>query len=122
MFSATTFQELRAVAAADRLLAVVRCDDATITAPGSRSERHTFRTTLQQHSALASAGLPLNQDLALTHFAQGAAVMQRSKHYVIAAYREAGNSPLTLVQAIAVDAASADATLQAAERDAAKHW
>ena len=48
--------------------------------------------------------------------------MQRTQHYVIAAYREAINDPLTLVQAIAVDAATADATLQAAERDAAKHW
>jgi hypothetical protein len=122
MFSATTFQELRAVAVADRLLAVVRCNDVTITAPGSRSERHTFRTTVQQSAALASAGLPLNHDLTLTHFAQGAAVMQRTQHYVIAAYRESANDPLTLVQAIAVDAANADATLQAAERDAATYW
>ncbi|MBP9086641.1 MAG: hypothetical protein KBG15_11020 [Kofleriaceae bacterium] len=122
MFSPTTFQELHAVATADRLLAVVRCNDATITAPGSRSERHDFRTTALHISALASAGLMIHHELQLTHFAQGATAMKRGQLYLIAAYREAANSPLNLVQAIAVDAASADAALKNGEREAAKHW
>lgn len=122
MFNDTTYQELQPYAAADRLVAVLRCDAIETLSPGSRSERQQIRGTLLAGPAV----LPQGSSLLLARYAQGKPLMEVGKAYLIAAYRESASGPWALVEHRPVEAAAAAREYEtardnlAAKLDAAK--
>lgn len=117
MFADTTYAELRPYAAADRLVAVVRCEAIETVSPGTRSERQQARVTVV--AAGAAAGPAPGSRLDLTRYAQGAALMTRGQTYLVAAYRDARDGPWALLEARAVAPEAATGLLNSAEADLA---
>jgi hypothetical protein len=116
MFKDTTYAELRPLPAADRLLAVVRCEALETRLPGSRSERQLIRATVLAGAGGQAAGGTLQ----LGRYAQGAPLMAPGSAYLVAAYRESPAEPWVLVEHRPVDAARASAVLAAAEAELAQ--
>jgi hypothetical protein len=116
MFTDTTVAELRPLAAADRLVAVLRCETIETRLPDSRSERQLIKATL----LAGPGGIAPGSTLQLSRYAQGAPLMTVGSAYLVAAYRESPAEPWVLVEHKPVDATQAAATLAAAQAELAK--
>lgn len=116
MFKDTTYEELQPYAAADRLIAVIRCEAIETVAPGSRSERQQIRASL----LAGPDGMPPGSKLVLSRYAQGAPVMTVGGSYLVAAYRESTNGPWALLEQREVKAEAAATEYQAAAADSGR--
>ncbi len=119
MFAETTYAELRPYAAADRLVAVVRCEAIETVSLGTRSERQQARVTVVAAGTTAAAGPAPGTRVDLTRYAQGAALMTRGQTYLVAAYRDARDGPWALLEAKGVAPEAAAGLLSSAQADLA---
>lgn len=99
MFKDSTYNELQAYKPSDRVIAIVRCQNVAVIGRGSRSERQEMETLVVAGPETVLPGSRLN----LSTYAQGAALMQAGKTYLIAAYVEFTAGPLALVEIIPTD-------------------
>lgn len=113
VFAPTTYEELSPYAPADRLIAVVRCEEVAVAAQGSRSERQDVRGVL-----LAGRGQQ-GSTVLLRRYAQGPAIMALGSTYLVAMYRETASGPWTLVEHRRIEATAAQPELERAEAEAA---
>lgn len=115
MFKETTYEELTALAPADRMIAAVRCEATSLHDRGSRSERVLLTTRL-----LAGADkIAFDAPLRFTRYTQGDALMKVGDVYLIAAYRGEWLPAWNLVEHVALDAANAAAAIGAAQAELA---